>query len=130
MNYKQGDRFSFAYPFIREDYTSMDGEGYATTQCWRPGCRMEPVYDDARAVADGIGSQILTVVGTYKPTGYPERIFYTRKWVDPDGKQFGSNKLHIRSKSAFGELKRGYRHRFERAKGQFVVGKVEHAANA
>jgi hypothetical protein len=32
------------------------------------------------------GRQILTVVDIYKPGRFPTRVFYTMKWVTPDGK--------------------------------------------
>ncbi len=76
---------------------------------------MEPRYDDADAVADAIGKQRLTVVGTYKPGTFPTRVFYVRKWVDPDGREFGKKACQTTTVNAFTALRRGYRHPFTMA---------------
>lgn len=108
------------YPFVREVFNGVDfdGENFHEFQHegWRPGCDVES--DDSMYgrfyCADGIGSMILTVVSTHKPGNFPERVFFTRHWRDPDGKEFGKKtKLRVIAVSSFTALTRGYRHRFE-----------------
>lgn len=66
-------------------------------------------------MADGVGAQILTVVGKYRPGKFPERIFYTRRWRDPDAHEFGKGKLHTRTVGSFTALVRGYGYPFRLA---------------
>ena len=98
-----------------------DGEGPAKTMSWRPGVRFETVevcnrYGEpdynSETVADGVGSQTLTVVSIHKPGRFPTRVFYTRTWTDPKGKTFGKTKLRFITAGAFKTLLRGYRHEF------------------
>lgn len=98
------------YPFVLDEVTAMDVDGVASFTSWRPGSRYVVVgpEGEADAVYDGLGRQHLTVVSTHKPGRYPERIFYTRQWEDPDGKIFGKLSLRIAAKSKFMRLCRGY----------------------
>lgn len=106
------------YPFVRSTFTQYDEEGGYEVPTWKPGIeydvRHSPVWTgedvpDYFAVADGVGEIILTVVSRHKPgPKYPERVFYTRQWRNPDGKLFGNNKLHICSTQAFSRRKRGW----------------------
>lgn len=102
------------YPFVRDVFNGEDLDGYFQDECWRPGVVFD--NEDAEwqqsAVADGVGAMILTVVSTHKPGNFPERVFFTRKWRDPDGKVYGRNKLFVRSEAVFTQLIRGYRHPF------------------
>ena len=109
-----GQEFEVEYPFVRDTFTEWDEDGSHDVPCWRPGTRDEFVApDDCEAVADGIGAQFLHVVSTHKPgQRWPERVFYTRKWRDPDGKVFGKNKLHIVTKGAFNRRCRGFFYRY------------------
>lgn len=121
-----GEIFTVPYPFVRDVYVDhdYDGEGWQEIErpTWKPGTRIETharycghgEYDEySQCAADGMGSQILTVVGVYQPPSYPTRVFFTRCWRDPDGKEFGKvGKLRILAVSAFVALTRGYRHRF------------------
>lgn len=106
------------YPFVRSVFngTDFDGENMIEFQKegWRPGVDLETDENCyARfGVADGVGAMLLTVVSTHKPGSFPERVFFTRKWRDPDGKVYGRNKLHVRTKAVFTKLIRGYRHEF------------------
>lgn len=110
---KAGAVIEVAHPFVRDIYNGYDCDGPYKARTWRPGTRHEPVPpDDWEAVADAIGTQILTVVGTYKPGRYPERIFYTRQWRDPNGHLFGKAGLHTKTAQAFRTIIRGYRHEF------------------
>jgi hypothetical protein len=113
MKYESGMTFEFPYPFVRDEYSAGDGEGgWATYVGWRPGIQQVPIWDDVKLVAHGMGSQILTVVGTYKPGKFPERVFFTRNWRDPQGRVFGKDKLRILSAGAFTRQRSGYRHRY------------------
>jgi len=109
-----GQVFEVKYPSVRDTYTEMDSDGPCTATCWRPG--VEFVSNgprDADAVADGVGTQVLTVVSVHKPGKFPMRVFYTRKWRDPDGKEFGKNSLHVTVAANFTVLCQGYRYRVE-----------------
>ena len=81
---------------------------------WRPGTRSEPCEpDSARFVCDGAGSREITVVSVHQPPGYTSRVFYTIKWVDPNGRVFGSKKLRVMSIGPFRVMLRGHRHPYE-----------------
>ncbi len=109
-----GQHFEFAYPFFREEVDLFDGEGTAKTLSWRPGVRHELVdQGDAVAVADGVGKQIVTVVSIHKPGRFPERVFFTRQWEDPNGKRFGKPKLRIKTSPLFRKLVAGYEFEYE-----------------
>lgn len=115
---KAGDVIEFPYPFVRELYDDGDPEG-GPRPCWRPGVRFDcqtvqvgdGEFDEHTwSVADGTGKQVVTVVSIHKPGKFPTRVFFTRRWIGPDGVGFGKGKLHIKSLSSFRELVRGYRH--------------------
>jgi len=109
---KPESKFTVEYPFylgIHHDYDINIGP--TENETWVPGCRSQDVYpDDSEFVADGVGSMILTVVSTHKPSKYPERVFYTRKWISPDGDEFGSSKLHIITMQTFKRRAARYYH--------------------
>lgn len=110
------------YPFVRDTwadhYDVADDVLVADpVQTWKPGTvasEHSSSEDEADygSIADGIGVQILTVVGVYKPGRYPTRVFYSRQWRDPDGKVFGKTKLRMTTVAAFAVLVSGYRHPF------------------
>ena len=105
-----GAEIEVGHPFVRDKYTKHDEEGGYEVDCWKPGTRGESVYpDDCIAVYDGMGSQILTVVSLHKPGKYPTRVFYTRKWRDPDGGIFGKGSLRMTTLPAFRKIIAGYR---------------------
>jgi hypothetical protein len=52
---------------------------------------------------------ILTVVETFKPGRFPTRVFYTRQFIDPDGKTFGKSRLHIVTLEKFRRISAKYR---------------------
>lgn len=119
-----GEVFQVPYPFVRDVYVDhdQDSEGWHAVDVptWKPGTRFEnaggPDGGNVNCLADDMGSQILTIIGIYQPPGYPTRVFFTRRWRDPDGKEFGkSGKLRILARSAFTALTQGYRHQFELA---------------
>lgn len=105
-----GAEIEVGHPFVRDKFdgyhVGIDGE----IDCWKPGHRNENVYpDDCIAVYDGMGTQILTVVSLHKPGKYPTRVFYTRKWRDPDGATFGKGALRMTTLPAFRKIIAGYR---------------------
>ena len=110
-----GQVFTFQYPFVRSTFTEFDEEGSSEHPCWKPGVRHEMVPPEGGdlTIADARGHQQVTVVGTFKPGKFPERVFYTRKWIDPDGRIFGKNALRITTIQGFRSLRRGFRHDFE-----------------
>ncbi len=109
-----GDVLQAPYHFVRSTYTAFDESGTSEVKTWKPGIKYEPVgYDESEAFADGVGLIKLTVIGIYKPGRFPTRIFFTRKWVDPDGHEFGKDKLRVTTASAFRMLARGYRYQWQ-----------------
>jgi hypothetical protein len=125
--YNAGDVIRLDYPFRRDTVSlfepcPIDGGRNVETETWIPGARLELTHDgDTDAVADGVGEQILTVISTHKPDRYPLRIFYTRQWITPDGKQFGKTRCRVTTASAFAYRARGYRHEYRVEKKQQAV---------
>ena len=113
MDIESGSQYRVEFPFVVTTYSGYDVDGPFTDECWRPGCKDIPCApDDFEMVADGIGEMILTVVDVHKPGKYPERVFYTRKWIDPEGKEFGSSKLCITTTPTFKRRVAGYYHNY------------------
>ena len=109
-----GQTFEFSYPFVLDTFSQMYEDGVAESTTWKPGVRFVDVSPESTVTfADGIGQQIITVIATFKPGKYPERIFFTRHWKDPTGKIFGKGGLRITTAGAFSTLTRGYRYEFE-----------------
>lgn len=109
-----GETHVVPYPFVRETYTAFDGEGEYQDPSWRPGAQADLDYGgNAVWAADAMGEMILQVVGRFKPDGYPERTFFVRLWRDPQGKEFGKNKLRVTTTAAFTRLCKGYRYPYE-----------------
>jgi hypothetical protein len=113
-----GQEHRAKFPFLRTTYEKMpddiDGTGLPVdTPTWRPGvedcCNQYSSWSEAH----GEGEVIYSVVATFKPGKYPERVFYLRNWVDPDGKRFGKNNLRITTAQNFRELIKGWRHDYE-----------------
>jgi hypothetical protein len=112
---KEGAVITIAHPFVRDTVDLCDGEDFYKKDTWVPGVRHEACGqygENSEAVADGIGAQTLTIVSIHKPGKFPTRVFYTRLWRDPDGREFGKGKLHIKTAQAFGWIIRGYRVEF------------------
>lgn len=102
-----GTAFKVQFPFVMEVATAVDEDGPYDVPSWRPGSK----HDDDGAHYHGVGFMILTVVSVHKPGNYPPRVFYTRKWIDPQGKTFGKNNLRVTSQGNFRRLVQGYRYR-------------------
>ena len=111
MELEAGQQYEVEFPFITDVYSEWDEEGEHQEETWRPGCRnIDCAPDDTELVADGVGEMLLTIVDVHKPGKYPERVFYTRKWRDPEGKEFGAGKLHITTTPTFKRRAAGYYH--------------------
>lgn len=107
-----------SYPFIRTTYEAMpddiEGVGLPVERpTWRPGLEHYADQYSDWSEADANGEVVYTVIATFKPGKYPERVFYLRNWVDPDGKRFGRNNLRIATTQQFRILIKGYRHDYE-----------------
>lgn len=102
------------FPFIRQEYSGpMDGAFVDGVKTWKPGTRCERgdyEYSDEQWVADGEGFMVLEVLGAFKPGRYPERTFYLRSFIDPDGRHFGKAKVRVMASAAFKRMLKGYRH--------------------
>ena len=108
------------FPFVRETYSGpLNGEFVDDATVWRPGTRRVPGeydggygYEDETYEADGEGFMVLEVLGAYKPGKYPERTFYLRRFIDPDGKEFGKAKVRVIATTAFKHMAKGYRYTY------------------
>ena len=117
-----GAFFEARYPFVRDKFTDFDADGPLERDTWKPGTRAEMVApDDSAMVADAEGSIVLTVVAVFKPGKFPTRVFFTRRWRDPDGTEFGKDALRIATVSNFYALTRGYRHEYEMSQKPVAV---------
>lgn len=108
---KAGDVFTVAYPFRRILYDIGDDEGgIRQVLSWKPGAEFAGENMFGRSVCDahGEGQQVVTVVSVHQPGSFPTRVFFTRKWVDPDGATFGKNALKIKTADAFRRMVRSY----------------------
>ncbi len=114
MKLHNGQHIRVKFPF----YTGAQEEGDVTSECcsddvWIPGCKSEPTASgDHEFVAEGIGEMILKVVDMHRPGRYQERVFYTRRWVDPDGNEFNAGKLHVTTIGTFKRRAAGYYHAY------------------
>ncbi len=105
--------FRAPYPFLRDTVTLFNEDGCSEVATWKPGVRDEWIApDDTEAVADGVGEIILTIVSVHKPGRFPVRVFFTRRWRSPDGKEFGKNGCRCVISAKFRRLANGYAHEF------------------
>lgn len=117
---EEGYEHIVQYPFVRETietpvFDEFDIWTLKESLTWRPGVRFEQ-HDancDADTIADALGRMRLRVIAVVKPGKYPERVFYTRQWQDPDGKLFGKTNLRMTTTQNFRVLLRGYRHEYD-----------------
>lgn len=107
-----GTIFKVKYPFTLAHGFKIEEDGPVDFPSWKPGTEEIPVQPDtSETVYHGVGSMVLTVVATFKPPKWPTRIFYTRQWIDPQGRTFGKNNLRITTLGNFNRMKQGYRYR-------------------
>jgi hypothetical protein len=118
--------YEVRYPFVRDVYQEHEadesGSGYVELPTWKPGVRIEGGTDSqyrewTRNEADGVGLMRLTVVSRHRPSEkYRERVFFTREWVDPDGRTFGKKALRMLGAQAFKAISTSFRVEYEMAK--------------
>jgi hypothetical protein len=108
--------FTVPYPYCRDSFEWFSDEHdilSTNKQSWRPGTESDSDGGyDVQEAADAMGSMVLTVVDVFKPGRYPARVFYTRQWIDPDGKVFGKSALRMTTVNAFLRRTKGYMHDF------------------
>jgi len=122
--WQPGEVIQVTYPFTRYVFKGYDQEdGEFERPSWKPGAEYQGEdYRGRRVfVANGDGKQIITVVSVHQPGPFPTRVFFTRKWVDPDGTTFGKNALKIKTADAFRRMVRGYAFRYRVEDGKQVV---------
>ncbi len=99
------------YPFVRDKYEEWAEDGSALRETWSPGVVFEWISpEDTAPFADAEGQMILSVVDVFKPGKFPTRVFYTRQFIDPDGKIFGNTRLHICTLEKFRRIASRYFH--------------------
>jgi hypothetical protein len=112
-----GQEHRAPFPFTRDTYEGPpdDPEGtmFVKVPTWKPGAELGADEYEEWCVADGVGEVVYNVIAVFKPGSFPTRVFYTRNWIDPDGKRFGKNKLRITTAHHFRTLINGYRHAYE-----------------
>lgn len=112
-----GQVFQVAYPFVRCEVELMGGEGPELVASWKPG-HFETI--DGEPLADGEGLMVLDVVDIFQPghragepgyrhRRYPLRVFYLRRFVNPEGVEFGKTGLKVATESLFKRIAKGYR---------------------
>lgn len=113
--FPDGTEFRLCYPFVREACEEYDFATHSMVDAWRwkPGVTFEEDAECQSAWADGEGLMILTAVATFKPGRYPTRVFYTRTWVDPDGKPLGKPALRMMTQEKFRRVSKGYRYDYD-----------------
>lgn len=115
-----GSTFEVDYPFMRCEVEVMgkDSLELETIQSWKPG---HAENDYTNPYADGEGKMILEVVDVFQPglsrdipgyshKKYPKRVFYLRRFVTPDGVEFGKTGLKIATEAIFKRIASGYMH--------------------
>lgn len=105
------------YPFVRDTFynVDVDGQGFSD-ESWRPGTKHVIEYPDGEStpVAHGLGKMLLTVVKRVEmPRRLAERVFYQRRWRDPDGREFGKRTIRVTTAAGFTRLLSGYRYRYK-----------------
>lgn len=108
-----GKTYEVPCPFLRSTYEEFDEGGSSQLPTWKPGIEWvtygDSYFNVSEPSADGLGKVLYTVVDVHKlPRPYPPRVFFTRKWVDPDGKTFGKGALRIMTVEAFRRRLTGY----------------------
>ncbi|MDR0216171.1 MAG: hypothetical protein LBJ15_19550 [Comamonas sp.] len=63
-------------------------------------------------VATDWGCMLITEIQRVSIPGYEDRIFYTRRWRDPLGNEFGKRDLKCKGARAFKQMLKGWRHPF------------------
>jgi hypothetical protein len=102
------------FPFLRCKVSLWDEDGGCEIDGWKPGTEFRGVteYCDGERFADAIGEMIVTEVSRHKPGRYPERVFFMRRWRNPDGEEFGKSGLQVAVASKFARTIAGYSYPF------------------
>ena len=104
------------YPFSRVTFIGCDLDGQQfSDEGWRPGCDRDRSLADGidDHAADGLGAMLIQIIDVVNlPGGFSPRVFYVRKWRDPDGKEFGRKKCRVTTVGALAKTVKGYRHPF------------------
>lgn len=109
-----GEVFRVRYPFVQCVVDIMTEDGPIDLLSWRPGCEYEmrggygEYEGHSVAIAHGVGEMVLTVEAVFKPGRFPVRVFYTRKFVTPEGREFGKGRLRIATVEKFRRLSKSY----------------------
>lgn len=114
--FEQGQQIEVPnYPFVRTVFNGFDEHGEYQEEGWRPGCDKD-LCDDGFSwdhSADALGAMLIEIVEVVKlPGGFAPRVFYVRRWRDPDGKEFGKKRCRVTTTAALSKLIKGYRHEF------------------
>lgn len=94
IDIEPGAVFTARYPFTRTEVELWDADGPSTVPAWRPGARAQ-VYtgpDSADPACHAEGLAEYRVISRHKPGRFPERVFYTRVFITPDGFRFNGPK--------------------------------------
>lgn len=109
------------YPFIEQKDTLMiDEYDYGD---WIPGARFEGAeshcpFDGLAGEADGEGYMLIKIIKKVPmPKPYTMKVFFTREWIDPDGKRFGNKMLRMKGEQAFSNMIKGYRYDYDLVDG-------------
>ena len=106
---KAGDVFRVVYPMVREEYEAIEEDGPVKRMSWRPGVSIETCdHGWVDMWCESEGEMRLTVVDCHKPGRFPTRVFYTRCFIDPDGNEFGKNRLQICTLEKFRRISKEY----------------------
>jgi hypothetical protein len=109
------------YPFVRCKWSEVDDDGMIERDGWKPGVEADQSAENTDYVADGMGRMTLTVVSVHKPGKFPVRVFFTRRFTDPEGREFGKGKCHIATAEKYRRLARCYQHDFELRKSSVLT---------
>lgn len=104
--------FKVKFPFVTTSWTEMTADGPEPHASWKPGTEFveDGPEGEGNLHCHAEGWMVLTVIDTFKPGRFPERVFYTRQWIDPDMRVFGATKLHMATVEKFRRISRRYLH--------------------
>lgn len=100
------------YPFHKGKRELYDeaADARLEKEVWEAGVTWDQIDEyEAIACADAVGTMVLVEIGRYTPPGYRERVFFTRYFIDPDGKEFGKKDLRMVGAAKFRRLCQGFR---------------------
>ncbi len=119
---EEGFTYKIPYPFCSGSWPLVGNE--CPKDSWYPGTIVEDHLEGhgRNTVYDEMGFMVITVVSITKIPGWPTRCFYTRHWIDPDGKEFGKkSQLRVNAIGYVTRLLKG--HRYVQMVGSVAVEK-------